>query len=304
MKKNGLIESKSKEKEKIKHIFDKTAKIYDKIGPDFFSAFGKRLVDIISPKEKSCILDVGAGRGAIVFSLVRKLSTEATVIGIDFSSSMIKELTHDIKCLPNKNIFILNMDAENLSFKNSTFDYIFCGFSMFFFTSPVQALSEFNRVLKSNGILGISTWGDDDKNWNWYYEMIDKYEKQKELYENDYYLSFDTRQEIENILLKAGFGEIKIVAENTDVYYKNKNEWWNSIWSHGERETLDLLNPEKLKLFKDEAFRKLKYNKQHNGYCQKLEVLYTSAKKSRKLKRTKKEIFNQNDRLLDRNYCK
>ena len=42
------------------------------------------------------------------------------------------------------------MDAENLDFPASFFDFVLCGFALQFFPHLDRALEEFRRVLKPN----------------------------------------------------------------------------------------------------------------------------------------------------------
>ena len=48
------------------------------------------------------------------------------------------------------------MDAEHLTFSDSSFDFVLCGFSLQFFPHLVQALSEFRRVLKPGGQIVVT----------------------------------------------------------------------------------------------------------------------------------------------------
>ena len=51
----------------------------------------------------------------------------------------------------------MHMDAEKLEFPDNSFDFVFCGFALFFFPSILKAVSEFKRVLKPGGRLVVST---------------------------------------------------------------------------------------------------------------------------------------------------
>ncbi len=103
------------------------------------------------------ILDYGCGTGVHLANLA-KIGRE--VIGIDLSQ---KSLEIAEKRLKNEKLGgrakVLLMDCEKLEFPDNSFDVVFDGgtFSSLDFSN---ALSEINRVLKSNGILiGIETLG-------------------------------------------------------------------------------------------------------------------------------------------------
>ena len=54
-------------REESLRVFSQTATIYDRIGPQIFSYFGQRLVDLADLGSGGKVLDVAAGRGAVLF---------------------------------------------------------------------------------------------------------------------------------------------------------------------------------------------------------------------------------------------
>jgi ubiquinone/menaquinone biosynthesis C-methylase UbiE len=82
-------------------------------------------------------LDVGCGTGQY------RHSTGGTYIGIDLSAEPYKPgYPRDVDVVATGTL---------LPFANETFDLIFCVGAFFQFASPLQALSEFNRVLNRGG---------------------------------------------------------------------------------------------------------------------------------------------------------
>ena len=67
------------------------------------------------------------------------------------------------------------------------------------------------------------------------------------------------------ILDDSGFSNIKVHEENSDVVYKDKEEWWEEMWSNAVRgifEQIEELGCDIFKEFKIEVFNGLeKYNK-------------------------------------------
>ena len=59
-------------REESLRVFSQTATIYDRIGPQIFSYFGQRLVDLADLGSGGKVLDVAAGRGAVLFPSSRK----------------------------------------------------------------------------------------------------------------------------------------------------------------------------------------------------------------------------------------
>lgn len=95
----------------------------------------------ITPKKK--LLDVACGWGELL-SLAKEKGLK--VSGIDISRHAIKLAKQRIE---GGNLQVAQ--AEKLSFKDSTFDYIVCIGSLEHFDSPEKALQEISRVIKPSG---------------------------------------------------------------------------------------------------------------------------------------------------------
>lgn len=77
-------------KEFITAIFDRAAPTYDRVGPRFFTYFGRRLVDFAQIPSGAKVLDVAVGRGAVLFPAVARVGPSGAVTGIDLAQSMVE----------------------------------------------------------------------------------------------------------------------------------------------------------------------------------------------------------------------
>jgi ubiquinone/menaquinone biosynthesis C-methylase UbiE len=66
----------------VARVFGLTAAGYDQSGVDFFSLFARRLVYHLQPGSGWHVVNVGSGRGAVVFALP---GTQCTVTAIDLA---------------------------------------------------------------------------------------------------------------------------------------------------------------------------------------------------------------------------
>lgn len=273
-------------------LFNRVALTYDQVGPKFFDYFGTCLVDLAQIPRGARVLDVATGRGAILFPAAEAAGSNGHAIGIDISEAMVQETSVEIKKRGLKNSQVQVMDAENLQFPDASYDYVLCGLSIFFFPQYARALSETRRVLKSGGIIGLTTfWGDEepDERWKWMGELFDKYlppvpddefnTKDEEPPGPD----FRSHEGMEAVMNKAGFTNMQVVGEEQDFVYRDEEEWWSTLWSHGMRARLERIEsvagPDGLQQFKEDAFNKLQTNKQSDGFHHMWSVLFTLASK-------------------------
>jgi SAM-dependent methyltransferase len=195
-----------------------------------------------------------------------------------------------LRISPNAEVH--QMDAEYLQFPDVSFDYLLCGFAIFFFPQLYRAMSEFRRVLKPNGQIAVTTWDKlMDEQWNWLDEIIKAYLPSEP--ETDQTTEpdplpqpvFDTPEGLEAIMITAGFTDIQIIPETAEFIYATEEEWWSTSWSHGMRGALERIEREKgptgLQSFKAEAFKKLQAIRQTDGIHQQFPVLFALATKPR-----------------------
>ena len=146
-------------REESLRVFSQTATIYDRIGPQIFSYFGQRLVDLADPHSGDRVLDVAAGRGALLFPVAAKVGPPGHVTAIDFSPEMVRETAKDIESRKLSNAEMHHMDAERMNLPAASFDWVMCGFALWMFAEPARVLQEFHRVLRREGRVALSTLG-------------------------------------------------------------------------------------------------------------------------------------------------
>lgn len=275
-------------KQSVAGIFHRASTTYDHVGPGFFAYFGRQLVNHAMLPLQARVLDVASGRGAVLFPTSEAIGPKGFVTGIDLAEGMTRETANEIAQRGLTNVEIRLMDAEHLDFPDATFDVILCGFALFFFPQLERALAEFRRVLKPGGRIAVSTWGNQfDKEWNWENELVQKYlppppkEDQTSASSNE--PDFETPDGMRRILEGAGFTDIQVVTEVAQFIYSTREEWWESLWSHGGRARLERIEknggPEALARFKSEWMEQMDKRKGSQNISQSFQVLYTLGMK-------------------------
>ena len=275
-------------KQAVAGVFHRASATYDHVGPNFFSYFGRKLVEHAVLPSRGRVLDVASGRGAVLFPAAEAVGPEGFVIGIDLAEGMRKETTREINQRGLANAEMRQMDAEHLDFPDSSFDAVLCGFALFFFPQLNRALAEFRRVLKPGGRIAVSTWGNQfDQDRDWFNNLIKKYlppnpEADQQSGSSDE-PDFRTLQGMEKIFRSAGFVDIQVISEVVEFTYTTKEEWWEELWSHGGRAPLERIEkaggPETLEKFKTECMEWVAATKGTKDFQQSFQALYTLAVK-------------------------
>lgn len=146
-------------REEIEGFFDKESLRRDLVLRDPILKYEqevrqKAVVELIEPKERELILDIGCGsaRDLIVFA-----NSGAICVGIDFSSGMLSLGREAINKLEVKNVHLIRADASRLPFKSAVFDKVSCSEVIEHLPDWEEVIAEINRVLKMGARIVITT---------------------------------------------------------------------------------------------------------------------------------------------------
>ena len=131
----------------VEGVYDKLAKVYDLIfGPTLHPGRLQAIQRMnIQPGER--VLEVGVGTG-INLSLYPK---NCSVTGIDFSGSMLEKARERAARKGNRNVRLLQMDAGDLKFADSSFDIVYAPYLISVVPDPLKVAQEMQRVCRSGG---------------------------------------------------------------------------------------------------------------------------------------------------------
>ena len=123
-------------KDTLRGVFTRSASSYERIR--YFPVFGEWLVEVAQIPEGAKILDVACGRGAVLFPAAERVGASGHVIGIDLADGMARETGLEIERRELNQAESRQMDAEHLTFPDSSFDFVLCGFSLQFFPASCR----------------------------------------------------------------------------------------------------------------------------------------------------------------------
>lgn len=269
---------KASSKEVVIATFDRAATTYDRIGPGYFTHFGRRLVEMVEIAPGSTLLDVATGRGAVLFPAARRVGPKGRVVGIDISPEMVRATATEALNEGLSNIDVCCMDAEALEFPDDSFDWVLSAFSLWFFSKPDRALAEFLRVLKPGGRLGITTWETNTQYPRGFVKMIQRYlPPQPDRAQAA--ARFDTPSELESAIEAAGFDAVDVRLEEAVLLFQNDEVLWSSLGQAGARRWLDMLGATETDRLKAEIFESVRHVRQPNGVPIQFRVLAAFAAK-------------------------
>jgi ubiquinone/menaquinone biosynthesis C-methylase UbiE len=136
-------------KEKTRKRYDRLARFYDLLEAPIerlrFASWRSRLKNRIKGPHA---LEVGVGTG----KNFPFYPPEVRVTAIDFSPRMLVRARNRASVLETR-VELIEMDVENLSFQDHTFDTVFATFVFCSVPNPVRGLRELRRVCRPGGRL-------------------------------------------------------------------------------------------------------------------------------------------------------
>jgi len=147
---NLRYEDKSKLVEKVfNKVYDKYDLMNDIMSLGTHRIWKKNLVSWINPSKDSKIIDVASGTGDIAKLCSNNTNNYCDITCVEPNNKMLSEGKKKLRNLDN--LKWVSSSAENLPFKNDTFDYYIISFGIRNVTDLDKSLNEAFRVLKNGG---------------------------------------------------------------------------------------------------------------------------------------------------------
>lgn len=135
-----------KETDKTRKKYNRSSKLYDFMEFPIellkYRHWRKKLFEKIQGPR---VLEVGIGTG----KNLKYYKKETSGFGIDLSEGMLSKA---ISAAKERGVNLIQMDVENLGFKDNSFDTVLTSFVFCSVPDPVKGLQEIRRVLKPGGV--------------------------------------------------------------------------------------------------------------------------------------------------------
>jgi ubiquinone/menaquinone biosynthesis C-methylase UbiE len=209
----------------------------------------------------------------VLFAIAQQIGPEGAVTGIDLAVPMVEATAAEVEHRGLSNVRVQAMDAEQLDFPSATFDAVLCGFGLMFFPELDRAMAEFRRVLRPNGVMAATTWGEGDPRWNWYRQLQVSYHL-AQTSERMMSTRLNKQADLEAALNRAGFHQVKAWTEEIERFYETGEDWWAEIWSEAQRAALEPLDSDDLERFKAVALEQLGQNREPRGFPRRWQAVF------------------------------
>ncbi len=190
-------------------LFDKFCQYRD-ILTTGLGLHGEVAMDRGAPKPGAHVLDVGCGFGDTTVVLGRLVGETGRATGVDCASRFIDAARREASEAGAKNVNFLVADVQEGEL-GGPYDLAFSRMGVMFFASPVAALRNIRRSLKSGGRLSMAVWRKKEENpflaavENRVLEIVTVPEKTEEVTCGPGPFSMASADVVSAQILKAGF---------------------------------------------------------------------------------------------------
>lgn len=103
------------------------------------------------------VLDIACGTGNFTRDFARSVGQDGLAVGIDVSQTMLARAVEDTRRARIENAAYVRGDAQELPFRDASFDAVCCFAALHLFADPVRALDRMTDVLTPGGRIAIFT---------------------------------------------------------------------------------------------------------------------------------------------------
>ncbi|GBD88478.1 demethylmenaquinone methyltransferase [bacterium BMS3Abin03] len=211
----------TKKKAAVKRIFDSIAYRYDLLnhllsfGLDFY--WRKKALKLTNLNSESILLDVACGTGD--FAIAANKLGVIKIFGADYSKNMLKLFVKKSDWISGRTV---QMVAEKMPLKNNSVTNITVAFGVRNFYDIEDGFNSFHRVLKEGGKATVLEFRMPSNKiskglYKFYFKNILPFvgglisgDKAAYKYLPNSVEEFDEKINLEKLLLKAGFKEVKV----------------------------------------------------------------------------------------------
>ena len=234
------------QKRSIAGLFDRVAPTYDQLGAEFFSPVGQELVARAEVRPGDRVLDVGCGRGAVLFPAAEVVGPSGAVVGIDLSARMVELTAAEVASRGLTTVSVAQGDAERPDVPPAEFDVVLAGFVLSFLPEPLVALTSARAALRPGGRLAFTTFLLQDPVFDRAVRTVGTFVPGGIVERGLRQGPFDTSESIAGIVGQAGFDEVYSASARYRTRFTDTEHWLAWMWSIGVRGVLEQVPVDRL----------------------------------------------------------
>jgi ubiquinone/menaquinone biosynthesis C-methylase UbiE len=236
--------TRSERKAQVARAFDLVAQEYEEANGAFHNAVGHRLVELAGPQAGDRVLDLGCGRGAVLFAAERAVGHDGYVVGVDLSAEMAHATAAEAARRGLRNVAVRVDDAEDPGFPAGSFEWVLSSLVMHLLPEPEQALRAAHRLLVPGGTFGMTSFGADrTPGWDGAFAALLPFTAKPDGQARKPAGAAlpESPEALGALLRTAGFAEVRTVSEPALSEYPGPEGWWRSVWGGGRRALLETI---------------------------------------------------------------
>ncbi|MFI9275090.1 class I SAM-dependent methyltransferase [Kitasatospora sp. NPDC052896] len=246
----------------LAQAFSLAADEYDEANGHFFNPIGARLARLAGLRAGDRVLDVGCGRGAVLFAALAEVGPEGYVAGVDLAPGMVRATAAQAAGRGLRNVAVRVDDAESLGFPDGSFEAALSSFAVIFTPDPVAALGSVRRVLVPGGRLGFTAFGADQAGWDRPRAALNAFlpaeaARRRQSRAARYNALGRSSEEAAELLHRAGFTDVRTVEHLAATHYPDAEAWWRSVRTCAWRDLLEAVPAGRLDEARQAAFAAL-----------------------------------------------
>jgi ubiquinone/menaquinone biosynthesis C-methylase UbiE len=250
----------------IAGVFDRSSETYDAVGVAFFTTFAHQLLADVKLAPGERVLDVGCGRGAVLFPAAERVGESGSVLGIDLSPVMIERTAGDIRDQGLTNVSVAVMDAERPTLNDTAFDVVLAAFVAFFLPDPIAGLRAWHDLLVPGGRIGLATFGDDDPRWDGVRAVFRPFVPPAMVWAAVNPANpFASTENFDRTMASVGFTGVSSVMRQHLIRYADPEQWISWSWSHGQRLFWELVPEDRRQEVRDSVLAALEPLREADG---------------------------------------
>ncbi|MFE9424471.1 class I SAM-dependent methyltransferase [Kitasatospora sp. NPDC006697] len=244
---------------------------------------GARLAGLAGLRPGDRVLDVGCGRGAVLFAALAEVGPRGAVTGVDPVPGTVRATGATAAGRGLRNVRVELGDVRALDFPDASFDVALSSAALVATPDPAAALASLHRVLAPGGRLGFTAFGADSPGWDrpgaalgaflppWAAGLRPGGAARRNALGG-------SPEEAAELLLRCGFGEVRSEQHDAVSHYPDAHSWWREQRTGDWRAALEAVPAEQLDRARTAALAELaRLAGPDGGLTKRTAVRYTTA---------------------------